>query len=371
MLRGFVLICRLTLQSYAQFSRQSAAPTTLYRAALMTLLCVLLLPWLLCNGMCLWLDRWIFRFEKIQPRNPLFIVGVPRSGTTFLHRLCGLNPEFTTMPLWEILLAPSLIQKYFWWGVYALDRLLGGFGYGLLVWSERKLFGALDNIHRTSLFEPEEDYLALIPVAGCFLLVHAFPGAPEIWELAFFDRDASAARRQQVMAYYRGIVQRHLYFRGTDRILLSKNPSFTGMIDSLRTAFPDCAIVACRRTPQNTVPSLLNSMESGARLFGNSLQPEHFRDCYVRMLQYFYERLHAPGLEIVEYDMLTADAYAVVTQIHRRFEFALPSDFDDNLRKAAEAAQGYRSKHRYSAEQFGLTTDQIDELFQGWEVRPE
>ena len=36
-------------------------------------------------------------------RKPIFIVGLPRTGTTFLHRLLSLDPENTAPVTWELM----------------------------------------------------------------------------------------------------------------------------------------------------------------------------------------------------------------------------------------------------------------------------
>ena len=73
---------------------------------------------LLVNWACLGLDELLFpRFRKQKIVRPLFIVGPPRTGTTLLHRLLAKDDQFTSMRTWEILFAPSIVQKRFWLGV--------------------------------------------------------------------------------------------------------------------------------------------------------------------------------------------------------------------------------------------------------------
>lgn len=247
MLRGLFYYLRLSATSYFSFSRNSPARIGLWRFVVISVFYAVFFPWLLCNIICLSLDKLFFGFDKIEPKPPFFIIGVPRSGTTFLHRLCALDQnQFTTMYLWEVILAPSLLQKYLLFALFRIDRIFFSPGYHLIRWIEKTAFGALDAIHATSLFEPEEDYLTLIPIVGCFLMVQPFPQSIPVWKIGFFERDLSSSQKRAVMQFYKSIVQRHLYFRGPGRILLSKNPSFTPMIDSLKETFPNCRISTLR-----------------------------------------------------------------------------------------------------------------------------
>ena len=60
------------------------------------------------------LDEIFFRkYRTIEIKQPVFIIGVPRSGTTFLQRLLAQDEDqFTSMKFWEILLAPLGGEKF-------------------------------------------------------------------------------------------------------------------------------------------------------------------------------------------------------------------------------------------------------------------
>ena len=40
--------------------------------------------------------------SKIALKDPLIVVGLPRSGTTHLHRLLSLAPDSVDIPMWEL-----------------------------------------------------------------------------------------------------------------------------------------------------------------------------------------------------------------------------------------------------------------------------
>ena len=74
---------------------------------------------------CLFLDEIFFPgYRNIIVDKPLFVLGYPRGGTTFLHRLINSDDErFTSFKLWEILLAPSIIQKKFFLLLGKIDQI--------------------------------------------------------------------------------------------------------------------------------------------------------------------------------------------------------------------------------------------------------
>ena len=135
------------------------------------------------------LDDLLFPgYREVAVDAPLFVVGIPRSGTTFLHRVLARDEtRFTTPRLWELVLAPSVTQRKLVAAAAWIDGRLGGSGRRAVRWLERRIFVSLDQVHPVTLDSPEEDYFALLPIFACFLLVVPFPDHPEVWRLSRFD----------------------------------------------------------------------------------------------------------------------------------------------------------------------------------------
>lgn len=308
------------------------------------------------------LDEILFPgYRRVEIREPLFVLGVPRSGTTHLHRVLARDPQFTTFSTWECLFAPSVTQRRLWMGVGWLDVRLGRPLGRLLSWLERGAFSGMKSIHPMGLGDPEEDYLALIPLLACFILVLPFPRDPYLWRMGTFDRDMPAAERARLMAFYRGCLQRHLYVHGPDKRLLSKNAAFAPLAGSLRETFPDARFLVCLREPAATLPSQLSAVESGLRFFGSLAAMPGFRDRLAAQLGFYYENLERAlgGLPEercawVTMDALTAQLRETLRLVYGRLGLKLPAPFDSWLAQEAARSRGYRSGHRYALDQFGL-----------------
>ncbi len=318
------------------------------------------------------LDEVLFRgYKTIEIRSPLFIVGVPRSGTTFLHReLARDTQRFTTLTLWELILAPSISERKFWLGLGRLDQFLGSPFARLIKWLERRAFGSLDNIHRISLSEPEEDYFALVPIYACFILILPFPFPDELGYLAFFDDQASAGDKSRIMRFYKSCLQRHLYVRGTGKTVLSKNVSFSPMIQALDRTFPDCRIIGTVRHPINAVPSHISSMMAGAKIFDNDISGHEFRDHMIGVQRYAYTRIMKvlPELPenrqvIVRMEDLQAGLAAVVQTIYERLGHDMSPGFRACIQNQDRRQKNYQSGHKYDLSACGLTENRIYEQF--------
>ena len=313
------------------------------------------------------LDLILFpQLKNVPIKKPLFIVGLPRSGTTTAHRLMASHKElYTSMPLWELIFAPALCQKYLIWGVYQADAAIGGPVHKAVNWIQVKLAAIMDNIHPTGLTDPEEDYLGLLPFDGCFLRVLIFPFAKSTWALGDFS-SLPVAKRQKLITAYRGLVQRHLKFRGEDKRLLSKNPSFTKWVNDLAKTFPDAGFVGMYRDLEQVVPSQLSSIHLGLQIFGYSAKDPRIVKKFVTLLKHYEDGIKEHE-ENLGSRMLPLDFKAIADKPEKAVE-ALYEHFHLPKRNNLDAARlsnllaetkAYRSRHSYSLRDFGLEVQDL------------
>jgi omega-hydroxy-beta-dihydromenaquinone-9 sulfotransferase len=228
---GFRRYLSLIRRTFLQ-NKATPAPLTPGRLWVMLLFLPVLLGLQIIHWIGFFMDDVLFpAYRKIQIKEPVFIVGIPRSGTTFLQRVLAKDTErFTTLTLWELLFAPSITERVIILGMGKLDQQLGRPFTGLVAWIDRMAFRKVNDIQKLSLSVPWEDYLLLVPICACFLLVLPFPFAHELWRVAYFDDQIPERDKARIMAFYRACLQRHLYVWGAEKQLLSKNPSFSPMV---------------------------------------------------------------------------------------------------------------------------------------------
>lgn len=323
------------------------------------------------NAICLQFDNWLFPgYRKVTINQPVFIVGMPRSGTTFLHQLLALDAgRFTTTALWEVIFAPSIIQRRLWRGLGRLDALIGRLFGRLLFSAERLLLSWLDDVHKTGLQSPEEDFLGLLPAGGCFLLVLLFP-QQQLWRLAYFDRDLTDAEQARILRFYRGLVQRHLYCHGEDKTYLSKNPSFSPMVNGLARTFPDARFIACFRNPTDAVPSQVSAMVNAAVIIDPHADTGYWRDRLTELLQFYCRHLlealpEMPSRQqaIVTMETLSQAPLATVEQLYEHLQLPLTATYRDDLAREDDKARHYRSRHDYSLDGLAISRECLLQAF--------
>lgn len=328
----------------------------------------LLLGWAV-HSVAFRLDDLFFPgYREITIKQPLFLIGIPRSGTTFLHRLLSEDTDrFTTFQFWELILAPSIIERKCIARLAWLDNALGGFGRRLLVKFDARILRGFREMHHISLFEPEEDEWLFMNTFTSAFLTLAFPFMKEVRPLLFFDEETAPEDKRRIMAYYRACVQRHLYVHGADKRLLSKNPSFSAKVVSLVETFPDAQIACCVRTPYEAVPSLASLMWFvwGQAPGVSPTTPEMARtlldsvDHFYRHPMLRLESLPEKRQAFIHYEDLTQNPKDTVCALYRRFGMAMSPEFSTVLDARQEASRKYRSSHTYSVEHYGLTNQDI------------
>ncbi len=293
---------------------------------------------------------------------PVFIVGVQRSGTTFLHRLMDRDTiNFTSLKLWEIIFAPSVIQKKLCNAVSYIDSWCGGFLKKLVLKLETRLFHNLADFHKNSFFAAEEDEFILVHIFSSLFLITMFPFADVFRPFIYFDQQISSKRKAAIMGFYKRCVQKHLYVFGKNKFFLSKNPFFSGMIQSLNEIFPDAKFICLVRTPLEAVPSAISLWSTSLHFFLSPVEPiplfKEQREIISHYYRYPLERLAAMPPErqhVVTYHELVRHPAHTVMDIYNRLNFDLAPSFKEMLQREEEKARAYKSKHEYSLEQFGL-----------------
>ena len=332
----------------------------------------LLSVWAPYHAICMELDKVFFpRYKKTQIKNPVFIVGNARSGTTLFQRLLSEDEDnFIYFKGWEVLF-PALIQKKILSAfTTVLQMLLPNLEERYVKFEEGRT-KEINQMRPVGLTKQEEDeFLMIISFASPAITV-LFPYLDELNYMTAFDERVPAKKRQKVMRFYRECVLRQLYYHGGMRTLVSKNPSFTMKMRSLGEEFPDAKFVYIMRNPFETIPSLLDLMRVLWEKLGMDMKSKHIEkalnvlaDDLVHDYKFAMEVLAEwpeDRYAIVEYNELTADVKATVEKVYDKLNLSISPAFEQKLNAELNRQKQYHSSHAYSLQEFGLSESKVYE----------
>ncbi len=326
--------------------------------------------WMLSMRIAYLFDNLFYPDHQDQDvKEPVFIVGNFRSGTTFLHRLLTKDDRSTSFTSFELYMAPSVVGRKFYRWLLKVNYAIGN--------PARWVIGLFNRIvekeaymHKIGLDEAEEDGQVLFHVWSSFDLLAFFPFPKLIKKYIYYDDQVPADVKKRDMDYYSEIVRKHIYSHGGKRYI-SKNPSYSPKVKTLHQYFPDAKFINIVRNPLQVIPSTISLYSKHCHTYGNpeseyNLQEtviEHTKHWYLYPHQYL-KNLPPDQYVRVFYKDLVADPEGTIRDIYRRFNFDLSPEYARILRAEAEKSRSYKSKHRYSLRKMGLSKKRIEQEFQ-------
>jgi len=318
------------------------------------------------NWLGLALDNLLFPgWRQAQLNAPLFILGNPRSGTTFLHRLLMRDADtFYVMETWETLFAPSITQRVVFRALARCDRLVGR----PLAWLLTRIEAAVQRrvpIHDIGLRQPEEDEGLLVHIWAGLMPWGFFPESA-LPPTARFDDDLPAHEQDRIMRFYRNCLLRHAHARTHGRYYLAKSPAFSAKVAALLRHIPDARCVVLVRNPLHQVPSEMSLRSFIWRRFADPLERYPLKEQVLQKIDYWYRHpievlRHQPSARwlVVTYDDLISDPEATVKRIYHHFRMDMSPAYAEILARQAERARIYQSRHRYTLQAMGLSRQEI------------
>ena len=323
--------------------------------------------------------HWLFIFldDLVHPAyrqqtvtKPLFIIGNFRCGSTFLQRLLARDrANFATYRMWEIFLAPSIIERQFFRLLVRIDRFFGSPFLKLAHRFDRSTMGTVD-IHKVSFFAPEEDENVMLHTWTSSYVQFMFPYLEEIPDYLHFDEVLPEKRKQQILFYFERMVQRHLYAHPESKHYLSKSPAFTSKIDCLYEQFPDARLLYLVRNPYEVVASTTSWLSYAWHVFSDCPERYPFRDRIIPLCKHYYQQAlakleaHPPeSYLILRYEDMVADPEAFVRQIYDTFNYPISPAFAKTLAQESQRARQYESSHQYNLETMGFDREEIAREF--------
>ncbi len=320
------------------------------------------------HALCFVLDYVFFpRLWRQQVRQPVFIVGHARSGSTLIHRLLAADGEtFSYFLYWETFF-PSLLQKKVIRAIGWIDQHWFGSAIKkrLQLWDEKK-FGKYRHIHNMSLWNSEEDQFVM---RAAFVTQQWALDVPMMDVIDLFHVDQMPERKKRRwLHHYRECIKRQLLLNGGDRIHLSKNPLLSGWVESLIETFPDARFAVVMRDPTECIPSVLKLVE--VNWGGKGWRRKDYDASLRTLTQVSFDTFRQPRdvlarhpqtpQVVIDYRELTRQPRTTVHAVYRAFGMSVTPAFDAWLRAQEEKERSHNSPFQYSIDDYELSRGQIE-----------
>ena len=345
---------------------------TLKRLGVLLLTLVIYLPAEVLIWSGLLLDEIFYpTYHDIKIKQPVFIIGNPRSGTTFLQRLLAKDSQsFSSMRTWEIFGAPSILMRKVFRGAAKISRAIG-VPISKRIKRLESLWKESDVIHKLAIRAPEEDENLLIHIFSTIKIWSFAAMVDETYPYIYYDEKISLEDKQRIMDFYESCIQRHLFDQGAvGKHYLSKNPNFSPKIDALLTNFPDAKFIYLIRNPLDAVPSHLSLKEREWQMLGSPLEEYACRDFILDASEHWYNyplqklrELPENQAIVVKFGDLVSDAEDTVRKIYDRFGLTVSPGFHKILLRETIRARDHQSQHEYALSEMGVTREQLKERF--------
>ncbi|HSB07128.1 MAG TPA: sulfotransferase, partial [Thermodesulfobacteriota bacterium] len=315
------------------------------------------------------------RMEEDRKRNPeiveekicrpIFITGLPRTGTTFLHSLLGLDPASRVPLTWETLYPspPPEVPTYY------TDRRISLVD-GQIRWFHRMVKG-FDRIHPVGACLPEE---CLVIFSQSFLsyqfeTTHRLPSYLDWLE------------RQDLRPAYevhRRFLQ-HLQWRCRGERWVLKSPAHIFDFEAMFSVYPDACVIMTHRDPIEVTASNASLTATLRSAFSDDVDPfEVGPECSRRWAEGIGRAIRSRdrGCASAErfldlyYTDLMADPVGSVRKVYARFDLPFPAGLAERILEFQNRnPQGRFGRHRYTLEEFGLDLEEEKRLYATYRER--
>lgn len=285
---------------------------------------------------------------------PVFITGLPRTGTTLLHSLLAQDTDIFAAPLtWEVIY-PSAAQGD---GRRRIRRTESQ-----LKWFELLVPG-LKTIHPVAAELPQE---CVAIMSHCFMSEEF----DTMFDLPGYESWVEEQDQREIYWFHKRFLQ-HLRPGAPERRFVLKAPAHLRSVEAILEVYPEAHIVHTHRHPAQVLPSLSSLIVTLKGAFSYNINPFEVGpsavDYCARNLRKFFssvERLPANSYTDVAYLDLVRNPMGVVRRIYARLgEHLTPIAEAKMERFLAENPQGKWGRHSYSLANFGLQPEAIEEQF--------
>ncbi|WHU47885.1 sulfotransferase [Gordonia sp. L191] len=297
-------------------------------------------------------------YVDVPITRPIFVTGLPRTGTTALHRLLTADPAHQGLEMWLCDVPQPRPPRETWSDNPVFTQINAGFAQHHV---ENPEFLGLH-------------YMDAAEVEECWQLLRQSMMSISYESLAYLPTYSRwLAGQDWTPAYARH--KRNLALIGSndpEKRWVLKNPSHLFALDALMATYPDALVIQTHRAPETIIASMCSLAEHATAGWSTTFVGERIGasqlELWSRGLREFSsarQRYDPAQFVDVEFGELRADPFGVVDRVYA----ALGASVSDEARAAMrvldeESRSGARApRHSYQLSDYGLDEDTVTTAF--------
>jgi hypothetical protein len=298
--------------------------------------------------------------DRLVIKQPIVITGIPRTGTTALHKLLAVDPQFQGLQTWLIGAPMPRPPRESWAQNPRFQEMLE---------SLKLRFASTPDLRAAHNMAADE-------VDECLgILCHSFVSNLWAcnWSSATYDAWWQCQDELPAYRYYHRVLQMIGSTEPEKRWLL-KNPGHIANLHLLFAMFPDALVIQTHRDPAKAIPSLtaimmqlFGAMEGDARkqlhahIMGHRETAKWSKA--IRDAEPIREAHRGQIMDVVHGDF-HRDPLSTIKRVYAHLRLELSPAVEAAMaQRVADAPELSHGTHNYNVADFGLTEDEIREAF--------
>ena len=306
-------------------------------------------------------QRWLDSYPDIDNEMieaPLFLTGLPRSGTTYFQYLFDRDDRYRLIRTWQT----NFPHPPPGWDPQSIEARRNQWA---TMMATRPSFEGFDAMHLYDADGSDECHALLQSSYGAAGLHNLFD-VPDYFEHLLNDLDLEQTYR---------IHQRQLklfQWRQYRKPWALKYPNHVLAMDTILRVYPDARFLMTHRDPVQTLASIckmtyhLRGMRSAEPVDPHSVgrQMRYFIRRHIDRILAFERGPSADRVIHVDYYALAADPVSALRNIHHRLNLSTPESVERAVSQwFRENPKNARGRNDYAIEQWGLNAEEIAEEY--------
>ena len=290
------------------------------------------------------------------PVAPIFIVGMPRSGSTFLHELLAQDESLRAPRVWEVMSPAQAARPDCGWRDSRVWRA------AWCLWWFRRLAPGADAVYPMRARTPHE----CVAIHSYTFLSEEFISTCHVPAYEDFLRSADLRPAYEWQKRFLAYLQ----CGRPGRRWILKSPDHVRGLDALFSVFPDALIIHTHRNPLHSIQSSIQLTEVLQRLYGRAQSRDKLAEreaqnlawSVARMIQFRDEHPELANRFLdVNYSELAADPLSIVRRLYRHFGMRISQNALSAMQRLARRRSVYKGRRTApTVRELGL--DRIEQL---------